>query len=296
MDRHDVLVVGGGPAGLAFATRLRQLGVNDVVLLEREAEAGGIPRHCGHWGFGWESHRQLHTGPRFAAMLRSEAERAKVRTGHTVVALLDARTVRVHAPDRGIFEIEADHIVLACGAREATRAARLIGGVRQPSIMSTGTLQQLVYLKQTKPFERPVILGGEWLSFSALMTCRHAGIKPAAMIVEETKLDAPFVFAWGARLWYGVPVLRATRLLSIEGGNTVTGVRVLQAGMEKTIACDGVIVSGKLVAEDALLTGASTGSRDRYVRLGNMQGVVKTAGRCVVEARQEAERLMSKRK
>ena len=59
MASHEVVVVGGGPAGLAAAARLRARGITDVVVLEREAEAGGVPRHCGHWGFGWESHRRL---------------------------------------------------------------------------------------------------------------------------------------------------------------------------------------------------------------------------------------------
>ena len=67
MESHDVIIVGGGPTGLSAARRLTDLGIRDVVVLEREAEAGGIPRHCGHLGFGWQSHRRLWSGPRFAA-------------------------------------------------------------------------------------------------------------------------------------------------------------------------------------------------------------------------------------
>jgi NADPH-dependent 2,4-dienoyl-CoA reductase/sulfur reductase-like enzyme len=292
MDRRKVLVIGGGPAGLAFAARLVKRGVRDVLVLEREKEAGGVPRHCGHWGFGWESHRSLCTGPQFAARLREEAKVLDVRTRHAVLKLLDRGTVLAHSPDRGPFELSADTIVLACGAREASRAARLIGGVRTPDVMSTSTLQQLVYLKGARPFARPVILGGEWLSFSALMTCRHAGIKPAAMLVEGPRLDAPFFFAWGARAWYGVPVLRTTELLSIEGGETVTSVRVRQGRSERSIACDGVIVSGRLVPEDGLLagSGAHAGGDDILIA-GNMQGAIKTAGRCVAEAQRQAELL-----
>ncbi len=74
MEKHDVVIIGGGPAGLACATRLQELGIRDVVVLERETEAGGVPRHCGHWGFGWESHRKLMTGPAYAARLRAAAQ------------------------------------------------------------------------------------------------------------------------------------------------------------------------------------------------------------------------------
>ena len=82
MEEHDVVIIGAGPAGLAAAIRLRELGINDVVVLEREVEAGGIPRHCGHFGFGWESHRRLMTGPNYSARLRAAAKQIDIRT-HT---------------------------------------------------------------------------------------------------------------------------------------------------------------------------------------------------------------------
>ena len=288
-EQHEVVVVGGGPAGLAVATHLKAHGIKDIVVLERESEAGGVPRHCGHWGFGWESHRRLMSGPAYAARLREEASHVNVRTGHTVLSFTGPGTMRVHSSETGIVQIAAKRVVLATGARESSRAARLIGGSRLPEVMNTGTLQQLVYLKHMKPFSRPVIIGGEWVSFSALMTCAHMGIKPAAMIVEETSLDAPWVFGVGARLRYGVPVHKATRLVSIQGTEHVTGVEVETGGQRRVIACDGVIVSGRFVPEDTLLAGGLCGSP---VRAGNVQGQLKTAGRCVAEARHIAETLV----
>jgi thioredoxin reductase len=291
MEKHDVVIIGGGPAGLACATRLKQRGINDVVVLERETEAGGVPRHCGHWGFGWESHRKLMTGPAYAALLRDEAKDIDVRTRHTVLEFKSATVMRVHAPHTGIFDMEARHVILATGARESSRAARLIGGTRQAGVMNTGTLQQLVYLKQAKPFARPVIIGGEWVSFSALMTCAHAGIRPAAMIVEEPAVDAPGLFKWGARIWYRVPVHEAAKVIAIHGVKKVEAVEIESKGNRRMIACDGVIVSGRFVHEDSLLKGQLDLSP---TRAGNVEGALKTAGKTVVAARAVADHVVEK--
>lgn len=293
MEKHDVVIIGGGPAGLACAARLRERGVSDVVVLERETETGGVPRHCGHWGFGWESHRKLMNGPAYAARLRDEAKGIDVRVKHTVLEFKSNTVMRVHAPHTGIVDMEARHVVLATGARESSRAARLIGGTRQSGVMNTGTLQQLVYLKGLKPFTRPVIIGGEWVSFSALMTCKHAGLRPAAMIVENRAIDAPVAFKWGARLWYRVPVLEATRLVAIHGTAAVEAVEVERMSKRRTIACDGVIVSGEFVHEDTLLKGSKQIS---LTRAGNVDGELKTAGKTALAARAVADAVAEKLK
>lgn len=290
MEKHKVAIIGGGPAGLALATRLKARGIGDVVVLEREREAGGIPRHCGHWGFGFESHRRLMSGPRFAALLRQEAEGIDLRTGTTVLGFSSPKVMRVQNA-KGISEIAAEKIILATGARESTRASRLIGGTRPPQVMNTGTLQQLVYLKRMKPFSRPVIIGGEWVSFSALMTCNHLGIRPASMIVEEDRTGAPWFFSWGARLRFGVPVRTAARLVAINGTSAVESIEMERHGRRETIACDGVIVSGKFVPEDSLLMQAAA---DPHITLiGNVQGKLKTAGRCAAEAWELADRMVA---
>ena len=284
MESHDVIIIGAGPAGLATAIRLRELGVKDVVVLEREAQAGGVPRHCGHFGFGWESHKRLMTGPNFAKKILKSADGIDIRRGTTVLEFTLRNSLRVHSA-KGISDMSAKRVVLATGTRETPRSARLIGGNRMQGVVNTGTLQQMVYLKNEKPFSNPVIIGNEWVTFSALMTCHHAGIKPVGIFSEEAKLDAPWYFPIGAKLRYGVPVQTKTKLIAIHGNTKVEAVEIERNGLRKMIACDGVILTGKFVPEVALLSNSSA----PVIKSGNVNGTVNTAGRCVVEARALAE-------
>ena len=304
MEQHEVVIIGAGPAGLAAAIRLRELGINDVVVLEREAEAGGIPRHCGHFGFGWESHRRLMTGPNYSARLRAAAKQIDIRTHTTVLDFTLRGTLRVHSAT-GISDMSAKRILLATGTRESSRAARLIGGNRLAGVINTGTLQQSVYLKNQKPFEQPVIIGSEWVAFSALLTCRHAKIKPTCMITENAKIDAPWIFSIGARAVFGVAVKTKTKLIAIHGHANVEAVEVERGGQRQMVACDGVILAGLHRPESALyangfleregdaprLTDSFKASKPSIFAVGNVMGDLKTAGACAVQGRLAAEAL-----
>ena len=127
MEHHNIVIIGAGPAGLALAIELNTQGVKDVVVLEREQEAGGIPRHCGHIGFGIDNRKRFLTGPKFAGVLRSQSQSLDIRTGTTVLEFSLRGTMRVHSAT-GISEISATRIILATGTRESSRASRLIGG------------------------------------------------------------------------------------------------------------------------------------------------------------------------
>lgn len=154
-ERADVAVIGGGPAGLAAATRLRELGVEKVILLERDGACGGATRHCGHPAFGLRETRRLMTGGRYAARLEAAA-RARgvdIRTRHAVRAVAGGVHLDVISP-AGRGEIDADRVVLATGARESPRSARLVGGERPLGIMTTGTLQSCLYLEGLRPLDR----------------------------------------------------------------------------------------------------------------------------------------------
>jgi thioredoxin reductase len=295
MEHHDIVIIGGGPAGLALAIELNALGLKDVVVLEREQESGGIPRHCGHLGFGIDNKNRYLTGPKFAVKLRELTKGLDVRTGTTVLEFTLRGTLRLHSAS-GISEMSATRIILATGTRESSRAARLIGGNKLPGVMNTGTFQQLVYLKQQKPFSNPVIIGSEWVSFSNLLTCRHAKIKPVCMITENAKLDAPSYFGLGARLAFGVPMKRNSKLISINGNTKVESIEIESNGRKQTIACDGVIISGKFKPELSLLPPGSVIPAQAGIQLsiiGNANGMLNTAGRCMIEARAAAAKIAS---
>lgn len=301
MEHHDVVVIGGGPSGLATAMALRDHGISDVVVLEREPEAGGIPRHCGHKGFGFFKRWGFLSGPQLAKKLRAQSSLIDVRPNTTVLEFSLRGSLRVHGSS-GIEEMGAKKIVIATGTRESSRAARLIGGNRLPGIINTGTLQQQVYLHHAKPFVRPVIIGSEWVSFSALMTCRHAGMRPVALLAEGDKIDAPSYFAYGARAFFGVPVLRQANVIAIHGTTQVEALEIDVKGQRRMIACDGVIVSGKFRSEHALysngylardghapqVTEGFRTSRPDIFAVGNVLGRLETAGTCMMEARKLA--------
>jgi thioredoxin reductase len=308
MTDAEVLVVGSGPAGLAAATELARLG-RRVTVLEREAEAGGIPRHCGHFPYGMREFHRLLRGPDYAARLRAAALAAGVtiRTRSTVTALLQGGHVEI-TDDTGPSTLSARAVLLATGVRETSRAARLIGGEKPGGVLSTGALQGIVYLNHQRPFRRPVILGTELVAFSALLTCRHAGITPMAMIEPGARITARSPVLWLARLT-GVPVRLNTEIAAIHGRTRVERVTLSAPAGEVDLAADGVIVTGGFRPDAALLRGshlevdpASGGPViDRWGRLsdptyfaaGNLLRGVETAGWCWSEGRRTAQAIHS---
>jgi thioredoxin reductase len=296
---HDVLIIGSGPTAAGAVRALARRGIRDIVVLEREPEAGGLPRHCGHTGYGLAAYGRLMTGPAFAARLARELnDCAEVRTGHTARRLAEGSLQAVGAA--GSYEIAGRAVLLATGARETPRSARLVGGIRAPGIMTTGALQQAVYLHHTRPAQRVVVVGTELVAFSTILTCRHAGIAIAAILGEGNRTLARWPAHLVARHAFDVPVLRGVHLEAIEGGATVTGVRIRDAaGRSRHIACDGVVFTGAFRPETALLADrpalidpGSRGPRiDQFRRLdlpghfaaGNLVHPVETAGRCFAD-------------
>jgi len=219
-EHCTVAVVGGGTSGLALAAELMKLKVGKVVILERENEAGGIPRHCGHYPFGLREYGRLLKGPQYAErnVASALAQGVDIRTGSTVVSLREGGTLEVSSDQRR-YLLKAKRVVLCTGVRESSRAQRFIGGDRPAGVISTGALQNLSYIKNIRPFRRAVILGSELVSFSAIQTCQHLGVKPVAMVEEEDKIVAKRIlqpYLWLQR----VPLMAGVTDLKIVGKRT----------------------------------------------------------------------------
>ena len=253
----DVIVVGGGPAGVAAALELKARGVAHVTILEREPALGGAPRHCAHSPFGMREFGRVYFGPAYARRLQRQAKDADVdiRTGHSVVELGQDGTLQVTSA-RGVETLKARRIVLATGAREKPRSARLLPGDRPVGVITTGTLQSYVAFHGIMPFRRPLIVGSELVSFSALLTCLTHGARPVAMIEPEPEPLARSFFRWFPRL-VGVPFHCRATLVDIRGSGRVEEADIrLADGRILTVTCDGVLLTGRFTPEAALLNAS----------------------------------------
>jgi thioredoxin reductase len=257
--RAAVAVVGGGPAGLTAATELRRRGVGPVLILERESRAGGIPRHSDHTGYGVRDRRTILSGPAYAERLVGDALdwRVDLRTSAMVTDWAGDRSLLVTSPD-GRLRVDADAVVLATGARERPRAARLVPGDRPSGVLTTGLLQNLVHLHpeaaQRQVGTRAVVVGSEQVSWSAVLTLRSAGCRTALMTTEFQRPEAYGAMTLPGRTLLGVPVSRRTRVVRIIGRERVEGVEVahLDTGRRVVVACDTVVFTGDWMPDSEL--------------------------------------------
>ncbi|MGW3726305.1 NAD(P)/FAD-dependent oxidoreductase [Streptomyces sp. NPDC000851] len=252
MRQVDVLVVGAGPAGLVAAARLATAGVGRVEVLDREQRAGGVPRHCAHGGFGTWS-RPL-TGPAYARLLADAAVHAgaAVRTGVTALDWAGPLALTTVGPG-GPETITARAIVLATGARERPRTARLVPGTRPVGVYTTGELQQAVHLHRQPVGTRAVVVGAQDVSYAAADTVRAAGADVVAMVTELPRAQTVSVRALEARLRRGIPLLTDTTVIELLGHGRLSGVRVRHRdGRTATLPCDTVVFTGDFVPDHEL--------------------------------------------
>lgn len=274
-ENADVVVVGAGPSGLAAATALCRGRAGRVVVLEREAEAGGIPRHAQHQGFGIRDLRRTLSGPDYAARIAAAAVDAGAELRAETQATDWSRDgeLEITSP-QGRSQIRARAVVLATGCRERPRAARLVAGSRPAGVVTTGMLQQLVYLHGARPGRRAVIVGAEHVSFSALLTLAHAGARAVAMVTESPRHQTFAAFRAGAALRFRVPLLTRTAVTAIHGRSRVEWVELtdLATGESRRQPCDLVVFTADWIPDHELASRAGValdpGTRGPQVDLG----------------------------
>lgn len=317
----DAIVVGSGPAGLSAAKHLRSLGVKRVLVLERERNPGGVPRHCGHSPYGLREFRRPMLGPAYALRLVAEtkAAGAAIHTGATVTAIEAGAAAHTSSDDpspqtagarltvtndAGVHQIQTRAVLLATGTRETTRAGRLLGGTKPGGVLTTGALQNLVYGGQDVTFRRPVILGTELVAFSAILTCRHAGLRPVAMVEPRHRITARHPAQLLPR-GLGIPLFTESDVAEIEGRSWVEAIHLTTPEGPARLAADALIVTGCFRPEATLarLSGLEidprTGgpvvdqggrtTRPAIYAAGNLLRPVETAGWCWQEGRIVAE-------
>jgi thioredoxin reductase len=250
----DVVIVGGGPAGLTAARELA--GDRRVLVLDREPTAGGIPRHSDHLGYGVRDLRRVTSGPTYARMLVDAAQSAGavVRTESTVTGWAGARALEVTSP-QGRISVSGAAVVLATGARERPRTARLVPGDRPAGVLTTGQLQNLVHLQHRSPGTRAVVVGAELVSWSAVLTLRESGCATVLMTSEDAHGESYAVFRLPARTALRVPVARLTRVVRVIGRDRVEGVEIenLRTGARRVVRCDVVVFTGDWIPDHELV-------------------------------------------
>jgi len=297
----DVIVIGGGPSGVGAALELRRRGAGHVIVLDREPSLGGATRHCSHSPFGMREFGRVYFGGAYGRRLQREAvaRGVDIRTGHSVVSLgMDG--VLTVSNSRGVETLSARRVMIATGARETPRSARLVPGDRPLGVMTTGTLQSYVAFYGKMPFRRPLIVGTELVSFSAVLTCLGHGVWPVSMIEAEPYARSRELYTWMPTV-AGIPVRKGAELVDIRGATRVEAVSIRRNGRVSPIVCDGVLLTGQFTPEASLCRqsplGVDAGSAGPaidqdgrtanpiYFAAGNVLRGLDTGGWCFREGR-----------
>lgn len=262
MENYEIVVIGGGPAGLAAAISAKKSGMRKVLILERDRELGGILNQCIHNGFGLHTFKEELTGPEYAERFIRMAQEAEVeyRLNTMVMDISGDKKITALNKEEGLLEIQAEAVILAMGCRERSRGALNIPGYRPAGIFSAGTAQRLVNMESYLPGREVVILGSGdiGLIMARRMTLEGANVKVVAELMPYSGgLKRNIVQCLDD---FGIPLKLSHTVVDIKGKERVEGVTLAQVdekgkpipGTEEEYRCDTLLLSVGLIPENEL--------------------------------------------